>query len=166
MNKYLACLVFPVLAHFPVSGWAQSCENLRSRLGTMLDFGDVQIGSRFVDREGEIRFRCSEATPDSPQGVPYILRIDDGQNGNFQERQLRNAHFFIPYNIYRTPAERAAGTPIWGDDSVGSNTVVVRGFCTGECIIKVYSRGFVGAGRGIRAGNYTDFTQVTLDYGQ
>jgi len=118
-------------------------------------FGPVISGySQAVNANGSITVNCGGA-------VNYTVGLDNGGNYNAgtSMRQMALGSNFVPYQLYRSDADRTAGSPTWGSTV---NTLAGTG-TGGAQTITVY--GQIPANQTLTLGNgYTDTVKITVSY--
>jgi spore coat protein U-like protein len=127
-----------------------------SASSTPVAFGTVYTNySAAYNATGDIYVTCGN-------GVTYNIGLDPGgfYGTGTRNMQLSGGSALLAYQLYRTTAERTAGTPTWGM-TIGTNTYA--GTATGsQQTIPVY--GQVPTGQTLTPGSYADTVNITVTF--
>jgi spore coat protein U-like protein len=113
-----------------------------------VDFGYTSVGG---EGYGHIQVLC-------PNGTPYQIALDSGQNGDYYNRYISNGTDSLPYWIYNSWGE------VWGDNDLTNYGSMENGYGYGYWQYHgVYA--YLGdPGYTPSEGYYYDYVGVTVHY--
>ncbi len=127
-----------------------------------LDFGNSAANSPI---SGDVN-ATANVSVDCTSGLAYEITMNDGTNASGTDRRMSDGAAtpsYITYELYRSAADRAAGTPQW---RATSGTDTLTGVGAGAAVnVSVFGQiPQLAAGATPPAGNYADTVVMTLTY--